>query len=84
MLGPWKNPPNRGPGFVRFHPFDLEPGQSVVLRLWGVYANCGAFPKAGFVRVDDFPVRYSFLWRTSTATIPLPDKLTIIGSCGRT
>lgn len=87
MLGPFKSYKDwyrDGPGhYETFHPFDLEPGSNVILRLRGVYAKCGAYPvpDIGYTTVTDFPVRYSFLWRTSTATIPLPKKLTILEVC---
>jgi hypothetical protein len=34
--------------------------------------------------LTDFPVRFSILWRTATARIPLPEQLAIVfrkGSC---
>jgi hypothetical protein len=63
---------------VRFHPFDLEPGERDVLVLRGTYANCSRWPYRGSTTLYEFPVRYSFLWRTATANIPLPELLAIV------
>jgi hypothetical protein len=64
--------------YTRFRPFDLEPGQVRLLFYKGVLA-CRAAPSAnasvGFL---DFPIRYSFLWRTKTAYIPLDEELAIV------
>ncbi len=63
----------------RFRPFDLKPGHTAVLMLRGVYANCSKWPGAGSSTLfTDFPVRYSFLWRTATAEIPLHEELAIV------
>jgi hypothetical protein len=62
----------------RFHPFDLKRGERDILVLRGVYANCSRWPGTGSTTLFDFPVRYSFLWRTSTANIPLPEELAIV------
>jgi hypothetical protein len=60
-----------------FHPFDMKPGAHRWLVFKGVFAcTTGASEPLAVTRVD-FPIRYSFLWRTATATIPLEDPLTI-------
>jgi hypothetical protein len=75
--------PSKYPGFVGdpkpFRPFDLQPGYDVVLELKGVYANCRNWRgQSGSMSIEDFPVRYSFLWRTATAQIPLPEELGLV------
>jgi hypothetical protein len=65
----------------RFRPFDLNPGEVRWVLLTGVYActtGMGA-PGPGFVEVTwgSIPIRFSFLWRTATASITLDDPLTI-------
>lgn len=67
----------QGP-FKPFRPFDLKPGQASFLALKGVYANCHVMISVGTIPVPDFPIRYSFLWKTTTAHIPLPGGLTIV------
>ena len=61
-----------------FHAFDLKPGWRDVILLKGVYANCDRWAGSGASGLTDFPVRYSFLWRTATAEIPLPEELAIV------
>jgi hypothetical protein len=59
----------------RFHPFDLKPGSFRWLVFRGVYAcTTGASPGLGVTR-EDFAIRFSFLWRTGTAWIPLDTPL---------
>ena len=67
----------RGP-YELFHPFDLRPGQARNLLLRGSYGNCHVVGSLATVRLDDFPVRFSFLWKTATAQIPLLKERTII------
>jgi hypothetical protein len=62
----------------RFHPFDLKPGERDTLVLKGVYARCADWQGPGSMGMDRVPVRYSFLWRTPTASIPLPEVLAIV------
>jgi hypothetical protein len=69
-----------------FRPFNLEPGKFDILVLQGVY-RCGLSWKgeSGYTFMYDLPVRYGFLWRTATASIPLPMKLVFAykkNSCG--
>jgi hypothetical protein len=68
-----------------FRPFDLKPGQVRVLLLKGVFkANCSDWPPGGSTGLFEFPVRFSFLWRTTTAHLRLPGQLAIVfrkGSC---
>ena len=75
---PSPNPGGRQGPFKRFHPFDLKPGQTRFLLLKGVYANCRVMISVGTIPVPDFPIRYSFLWKTATARIPIPGGLTIV------
>lgn len=63
---------------ARFHPFDLKPGERDILVLRGTYANCNRWPGTGSTTLNDLPVRYRFLWRTATASIPLPEELAIV------
>ncbi len=85
---PWKarllvaGPHNLFVGRTRlrpFHPFDLGPGQAAYLILSGVWkCRRGGFAFGDTGRtIVDFPVRYSFLWRTVTAEIPLGQMLAI-------
>jgi len=75
--------PNRGQGtgaFRLFHPFDLEPGQLMLLKLTGTYhAHCRPNLGQDFWAVSGFQVSYRFLWRTGTAQIDLPTNLQING-----
>jgi hypothetical protein len=66
----------------RFRPFDMKPGSFRWLVFEGVYActtGVGGSRRLGFGSVtrEAIPVRFSFLWRTATAWIPLDDPLTI-------
>ena len=64
----------------RFQPFDMKPGSYRWLVFKGVYAcTTGAGPDLGVTRVD-MPIRYRFLWRTATTSIPLRDPLSIVFS----
>lgn len=68
---------HQGP-FRPFQPFDLNPGQARFLLLKGTYAHCGVMISHGTIPLPDFPIRYSFLWKTATAHIPIPGGLTIV------
>lgn len=70
----WK----RGP-LQAFRPVDLAPGQIVMLVLWGHSSpNCHIRPYTGqTVPPQAFPVKYSFLWRTTTTHIALPSGLKV-------
>src|SRR5262249_44959112 len=62
-----------------FRPFDMKPGSFRWLVIKGVYActtGMGTDP-AGAVGITRtaVPVRFSFLWRTKTVSIPLNDPL---------
>lgn len=60
----------------RFHPFDMKPGSFRWLVFKGVYActtGMGAGP--GGLTWEAIGVRFRFLWRTATASIPLGDPL---------
>lgn len=59
----------------RFHPFDLKPGESRWLLLDGVYACTTGTGKGTAITREVLPVRFSFLWRTATASIPLAEPL---------
>lgn len=65
--------------FRPFHPLDLQPGRTLVLVLEGVYhTRCGSWATGGVMSLTDLPVRFGFLWRTSTTWIRLPEKLAIV------
>lgn len=66
------------PPWTRFRPFDLRPGEARALMLKGVWANCKGWNGGGSRLLLDFPLRYSFLWRTGTADIRLPEPLAIV------
>jgi hypothetical protein len=62
---------------VRFHPFDLEPGEIRWLLVKGVYAcTTGMGRGVSSIRVA-LQIRFSFLWRSATPLIPLGDPLTV-------
>lgn len=68
--------PNGGGPVARmpFRPFDLKPGQERALVLDGVYrapSYCNEWTGGSAGGIANFPVRFSFLWRTSTARLPL-------------
>lgn len=66
---------------TRFHPFDLPPGQIRLFILQGVWRyRCRPGMNRGttILSLTDFPVRFSILWRTATARIPLPEPLAIV------
>jgi hypothetical protein len=65
----------------RFRPFDMKPGSFRWLVFKGVFACTTGMgsPDPGYVAVtrEGFPVRFRFLWRTATASIPLGEPLEI-------
>ena len=74
-------PPHEvGPPYMRFRPFDLEPGDARLLILKGRYTNCHGDYGGGAKGEEmvTFPIRYRFLWRTATVRITLPNPLTIV------
>lgn len=74
MSAPLKNYGVHGP-YMRFHPFDLEPGQVRLLFFEGW--NCRS-SWAGVTSIESgFTVRFRFLWRTTTTVVPLPEKVAI-------
>lgn len=79
MSGPTRNggmPLPSGP----FRPVDLKPGYTLVLYWEGVFhARRGSCGPGGYTEaIDEFPVRYRFLWRTTTTFIPLPEELAVV------
>src|SRR5207253_2985031 len=61
-----------------FHAIDLAPGQIVMVLLQGVWhMDCHPVTVGATTPPRSFPVRYSFLWKTTTTQIPLPGGLTI-------
>jgi hypothetical protein len=63
--------------YVRFHPVDLPPGDVIFLFFKGVYACHAPESRRMALVYTDFPVRYSFLWRTTTVSIPLREPVAI-------
>lgn len=63
--------------YTPFHPFDLKPGQRRYLAFKGVFACHTGVAENGAETLTGFPVRFSFLWRTTTTMIPLPEELGI-------
>ena len=77
MSGEQGDPGVHGP-YTRFHPFDLGPGRVRLLFYKGVL-DCRPHGRpAGSLGLLDFPVRFSFLWRTATVMIPLNPGLAIV------
>lgn len=62
----------------RFRPVDLEPGYTLALYAVGVYACPDGLPGGATTTWTNIPVRYSFLWRTATASLAVPDQLTFV------
>jgi hypothetical protein len=66
---------------VRFKPFDLQPDEQRVFVLRGVYRTnptlCGSGLRWGGIKLVPFPIRYSFLWTTTTVEVHYPEKLWI-------
>jgi hypothetical protein len=61
-----------------FHAFDMRPGSFRWLVFKGVFAcTTGARPPDLALTREDISIRYSFLWRNATASIPLEEPLTI-------
>jgi hypothetical protein len=73
------NPAENEQPLEPFRPFDLHPGETRWLVLKGVYAcTTGAGARSGLTLTQDaLSVRYRFLWRTATASIPLSNPLSI-------
>jgi hypothetical protein len=57
-------------------PFTLKAGDVAALTLEGVY-RCGGMSNSTTIGLTDFPIRFSFLWRTTTARVPLVEPLSI-------
>jgi hypothetical protein len=66
-----------------FRPFDLEPGEQRMLILRGVFANCRKWGGRMTLTYDSLPVRFRFLWRTETVSVPLADPLVVQIPAGR-
>jgi len=82
VVGGGRIPPHRvwKRGRLRpFQPVDLAPGQIVMIVLRGVWhMDCQTNVSAGTITPpQSFPVKYSFLWKTTTTHIPLPGGLRI-------
>jgi hypothetical protein len=77
MSRPMKNTGGMSGPYVRFQPADLRPGQVIFLFFKGVYACSSGEAVGGGLTFVDFPIRYSFLWRTTTFQMPLPEDLAI-------
>jgi hypothetical protein len=63
--------------YERFRPFTLKARQSVFLLFKGVWACHTGMSAGGAFTYSRFPVRYRFLWRTTTTWINLPENLAI-------
>jgi hypothetical protein len=80
MNRPSKNWDNRGRPLIHFRPFDLSPGEESLLVLEGTFAkSCRPWqpgdatdlvPGGFLFRDGTLPIRFRFLWKTSTALIP--------------
>lgn len=84
FMSPPMTLPGIGTTFVPFRPFDLKAVQYRVLLLRGSYSRCAYWSPGLADTLWAFPVRYSFLWRTATVEIRLPEMLAIVfrkGSC---
>lgn len=61
-----------------FRPFSLRPGQTRLILLKGIYGNCRAWAAGSIAGIDSIPVRFSYLWKTTTVEIPLVSRLAIV------
>ena len=61
----------------RFQPFDMKPGSFRWLVFKGVYACTTGMGPGGAGIMGAVPVRFNFLWRTATTSIPLDGPLTL-------
>jgi hypothetical protein len=68
---------------VPFRPFDLGPGDERMLILRGSFANCRDWGGGTGATYDSLPVRFQFLWRTETVSVPLANPLVIQVPAGR-
>jgi hypothetical protein len=67
------------PPFEPFHPFDLSPGEQRGIVLSGVYSEpCRDRGSGASIGWESIPIRYSFLWHTSTVQVPLPQTLAFV------
>lgn len=66
--------------YTRFRPFDLKPGEQRGLIFTGVYAEpCRDRGTPGGSTIwYSIPVRFSFLWRTRTVDVPLPENVSFV------
>jgi hypothetical protein len=63
------------PPFPRFEPFDLKPGEERGIVLRGVFSEPCSLRDAGtIIGWTEIPIRFSFLGRTKTASIPLAER----------
>ena len=76
------NPSNNQRPLEPFRPFDLHPGDIRWLVWKGVYACTTGAAKNLAMTDTEIPIRYSFLWRTATAEVPLREPLQITFSKG--
>lgn len=64
--------------FIPFHPFDLKPGEQRGIIISGIYDTPCAGRWPGSIGWGSIPVRYSFLWHTATAQVPLYQPLAFV------
>ena len=79
MTRPSKNWDDRGRPLIPFQPFELAPGEESMLLLQGTYAKtCRPWqpgdvatpePRGYLFRDGFIPIRFHFLWKTSTALV---------------
>ncbi len=60
-----------------FRPFDLGPGEERMLILRGWFASCFTTGAGTVAEFTDLPVRFQFLWRAQTISVPLSSPLVI-------
>jgi HAAS len=77
MSGPQKEPGMEKP-WKPFHPFEMKPGEIRWLVFKGVYACTTGMGATAGTTWTAVPVRFSFLWRTGTARIPLDEPLQLV------
>ena len=64
--------------YTRFRPFDLKPGEQRGLIFAGAYGEPCRNRETGSIDWVSIPVRFSFLWRTATVQVPLPERLAFV------
>ena len=67
------------PPWLPFQPFDLKPGEERGIILKGIYNESCAYRAPGSITgFDAMPVRFSFLSKAKTVSIPLNEPVSFV------